>query len=155
MIVVSDTTPLDYLLLSGLDHILPALFGTLLIPAAVHQELASPLAPQSVRVWITEPPAWLEIRRAPMPLPQLAGLDPGEREAITLALSLKADLVLLDEAKGRRVAVRHGLSVCGTLGVLDRAGSRGMLDLDDALARLRRTSFRASPKLLESLREQH
>ena len=89
-----------------------------------------------------------------MPLPQLAGLDPGEREAITLALSLKADLVLPDEAKGRRVADQHGLSVCGTLGVLDQAASRGMLDLDEALARLRRTSFRASPKLLESLREQ-
>lgn len=81
------------------------------------------------------------------------GLDAGEREVISLGLDVKADLVLLDEARGRRAAVEQGLAVAGTLGVLQRAARRGLVDLPDAIERLRRTSFRVSPRLLESLKE--
>jgi Domain of unknown function (DUF3368) len=61
---------------------------------------------------------------------------------------MKVDLVLLDEARGRRAASEHfGLPVTGTLGVLDRAARLGLIDVADAVVKLRKTSFRASPKI--------
>ena len=88
MIVVADTSPLNYLILIGHINILQALYSEVVIPSAVQQEMFSPQAPPLVRAWMNEPPAWLEVRtpgRINIALdPQL---DEGEREAITLAYS--------------------------------------------------------------------
>jgi predicted nucleic acid-binding protein len=81
----------------------------------------------------------------------LQHLDVGERDAILLALEIKADLVLMDEREGVEEATRLGLTVTGTLGVLDRAAEKGLLDLPDVLSRLRVTNFRVSPTLLDRL----
>jgi hypothetical protein len=60
MIVVSDTSPLNYLILIGQDHILPALFGQVFAPPAVVAELKRSKAPTLVSTWADNPPAWLE-----------------------------------------------------------------------------------------------
>jgi len=151
MTVVSDTSPLNYLILIGLDEILHQLFGRVLLPGAVFDELGSSGAPEKVRAWISAPPEWIEVRRLPSPGPELAHLDPGEREAIGLAAQIGPSLLLLDEARARDAAIHRGLHVVGTLGLLDRAAAAGLIDLQDALTRLRQTTFRASPKLLEVL----
>lgn len=84
--------------------------------------------------------------------PIQAGLDAGEKEAIGLAAKLKADLVLLDEARGRQAAWEHfGLPVTGALGVLHRAARVGLIDVAEVVERLRKTSFRATPKLYQLL----
>jgi predicted nucleic acid-binding protein len=150
MIVVSDTSPLNYLILTGYVHLLEALYGRVVIPRAVWDELRQPGAPAPVRQWVEALPAWVEVREASAPDASLH-LDPGEREAITLALELRADLVLLDERRGRREAAGRGLAVTGTLGVLDAAARRGLIELPEALTRLRQTSFRARPSLLREL----
>lgn len=150
MIVVSDTSPLNYLILTGYVHLLEALYGRVVIPRAVWDELHKPGAPALLRQWIEALPAWVEVREASGPDASL-NLDPGELEAITLALELQADLVLLDERRGRREAAGRGLTVTGTLGVLDAAARRGLIELSDALTRLRQTSFRAQPNLLREL----
>jgi predicted nucleic acid-binding protein len=82
----------------------------------------------------------------------LKHLDPGERDAILLAESLNADLLLLDENLGRQAARQRKLRVTGTLGLLDRAASRGLIDLSASLDRLTQTNFRVSPKLLQQLK---
>jgi hypothetical protein len=46
MIVVADTSPLNYLVITGYDHLLPELFGTILVPPAVFEELNDPNAPE-------------------------------------------------------------------------------------------------------------
>jgi predicted nucleic acid-binding protein len=97
-LVISDTSPLRYLVLIGQADLLPALY-----------------------------------------------------DAILLALHLKADLVLMDEREGVEEARRLGLTVTGTLGVLDRAAERGLTELAPALARLRQTNFRVDPALLDRL----
>ena len=84
----------------------------------------------------------------------LADLDEGERDAILLALELKADLTLIDERDGVREAIRLGLEVTGTLGVLDRAAERKLLNLPIAVARLRATNFRVHAALLDRLLEE-
>ncbi len=78
-------------------------------------------------------------------------LDSGERAAILLAESLRADLLLIDEREGATLAERRGLAVTGTLGLLDLAASRGLIDLRDAFARLQKTNFRYPPSLIEKI----
>src|SRR5882672_3573708 len=63
MIVVADTTPLRYLVVIGCEHLLPALFGRVLIPPAVVDELNHQNAPAAVRAWLAARPSWLEIRQ--------------------------------------------------------------------------------------------
>jgi predicted nucleic acid-binding protein len=65
--------------------------------------------------------------------PPLGALDKGERSVITLGLSLKAALILIDERKGAAIALSKGFEVVGTLGVLDLAAVRGVVDLADPL----------------------
>jgi predicted nucleic acid-binding protein len=62
MIVVADTSPINYLLLIKEIDILPKMYGTVVIPPAVQEELLRPVATEIVRAWIGEAPAWLEIR---------------------------------------------------------------------------------------------
>src|SRR5438093_712328 len=101
MIVVSDTSPINYLVLIELQDLLPKLLDRILIPEAVHRELQSAAAPDPIKRFLAEAPDWLEVRPSPEIDPAPRQLDSGEREVITLALSTKADSVLLDERKGR------------------------------------------------------
>ena len=78
-----------------------------------------------------------------------------EREAITLAAQLKADLIVLDDKAARRVSVEHGLHTTGLLGILDEAATRGLIDLLTAIERLQRTTFRTSPRFLKALLDRH
>ncbi len=146
MIVVSDTSALNYLVLIGQDHVLPTLFNRVVTSPAVLAELKRVKAPIEVRAWANNCPAWLEVRLPGSLIPD-AGLGPGEIEAISLALELQADLLLMDERDGTAEARRRGLVVTGTLGVIELAAEAHLLSLPDAFDALSKTTFRA-PKLL-------
>jgi predicted nucleic acid-binding protein len=113
MIAVSDTSPINYLVLIELQELLHKLLDRVLIPDAVHRELQSTGAPDPIKRFLAEAPYWLEVRPSPEIDPALRHLDAGEREAIALALSIGADSVLLDERKGRQAAREQGLRVSG------------------------------------------
>ncbi len=153
MIVIADTSPLNYLVLIGEVEILRRLYRRVVIPEAVLRELRHPETPSAVSEWIARRPAWLEVERITVPPdPNLPWLGEGEREAIILAEQRGPDvLLLMDEGQGRREAQRRHLRITGTLGVLNDAASRGWVDLPSAFERLRQTTFRASPTLLQSL----
>jgi predicted nucleic acid-binding protein len=154
MIVIADTTPINYLILIGQIDVLSALYGRVVIPSAVQRELLHALAPSAVRQWMEEPPAWLEVLTPRTTIdPALLKLDAGEREAIVLAEEAGADLIIVDELQGRRVAEGRGFTVIGTLGILRDAASLGLLDLDSTLNRLSETSFHLSPAILDRLRD--
>jgi predicted nucleic acid-binding protein len=124
------------------------LYGRVVLPQAVFDEMRRESAPEQVRAWLNHRPAWLEVRSVQTPDPTLK-LGAGEREAIALAQELQADLILLDDRKARRAAEARGLT--GTLAVLATAARRGLVDLPTAIARLQRTTFRAPADLIQAL----
>ena len=152
MLVIADTSPLHYLVLIDHSAILPVLVGRVLIPPAVVQELQHPRTPAPVRAWMASPPAWLEMRtpRQPLMTPMLL-LGAGEREAITLAQDLRADLVLMDDMEGREEAEHHGLAVMGTLRVLELAAEHRLIDFPTAIMKLQATSFHLPLPLMREM----
>jgi predicted nucleic acid-binding protein len=86
--------------------------------------------------------------------PALAELDPGERAAILLAERNHADLLLIDERAGAAAALQRGLTITGTLGLLDLASQAAYLDLKSVFGLLQKTNFRYPPSLMETLLKQ-
>jgi predicted nucleic acid-binding protein len=153
-LVVADTAPLNNLVLIGASDVLPTLFDKIVVPEVVCAELRHRLAPVPVRIWAARLPAWVDVRQvseAATDDPALQTLDEGERAALALARAINADLVLMDDRAGVIAARALGFAVIGTLGVLDLAARRGLIDLGDAVARLRATNFRYRPEILDAL----
>ena len=131
MIVVSDTSPISNLAAIGQLELLQQLYSSVIIPTAVYQELLNSgetdpavLAIQTVN--------WIETRSVTnITLLQTLqnNLDIGEAEAITLAVELNADRLIVDERRGRNEAIRLGLQVTGILGILLAAKQQGLIPL--------------------------
>jgi predicted nucleic acid-binding protein len=122
LIVVSDTSPILNLAAANKLHLLGDLYGEIVIPPAVATELERnglPVTPLWTRVVAAQNQDQVERLREQ--------LDPGEAEAIVVAGELVADLLLVDEKRGRRIAVGRGLEVTGLLGVLAEAKARGLI----------------------------
>ena len=148
MIVVADTSPINYLILIEEIGILAKMYGKVAIPPAVRDELLGRSAPEMVRSWMGQVPRWLEVR-APATAPDalLAELDPGERDAILLAGELRADRLIVDDREGRREAKKRSIAVMGTVGVLQEAATLRLLNLRLAVKRLRETTFYLAPEV--------
>ncbi|MBD2092915.1 DUF3368 domain-containing protein [Microcoleus sp. FACHB-1515] len=154
MLVVSDTSPLCYLLLINQINLLPRLYDRVIIPQTVRDELTNDRSPHLIKQWIETPPDWLEIQTVTVePDAVLEELDPGERQAILLVEQLNADLLLVDERQAREVARSRNIKVVGVLGILEAAANLEIADFPQAIALLQETTFRASPMLIQSLLE--
>jgi predicted nucleic acid-binding protein len=150
---VSDTSPLIGLAVTEHLEILKHLYGQVLIPEAVYQELigSDPELPGAAEARTLE---WIvshSVQNAILVRALQGELDDGEAEAIALAVEVQADLVLLDERRARAVAIRLGLKVVGVLGVLIEAKHKALIPhlkpiLDDLLTR---AGFRVSAQLYE------
>lgn len=155
IVVVADTSPLNYLVQIRGEHILPELYEHVFVPTAVVEELGHPRALSTVREWLARVPSWLVVRDVVSESdPTLTRLDPGERQAIQLAKQEHADLLLVDERLGVRIAREHGLAVTGTLGVLMQASRRGLIDIERALWDLQATDFRCTARVVEEVLRQ-
>jgi hypothetical protein len=151
-LVVSDTSPLNYLILCGVERVLADMFSQVVIPPTVFRELQQPNTPQAAREWAHSLPIWVRIQ-APQTLDLSLTVDAGESEAICLAREIQASALLIDDLAGRTAAIGCGLVVIGTVGLLERAASRGLLDFPAAIDRLLQTNARIHPDLIrEALR---
>jgi len=116
MMVVAALSPLNYFVQIGCESVLPSHYQRVLIPLSVLDELRHPDAPRAVANWLLDLPSWIEVRpTAGSPDSALADLDPGEREAIQIAQEQRADLLLIDERRGRLEARRRGLATTAHL----------------------------------------
>lgn len=135
MIVVSDTTPLISFLKIDCIDLLEKLFGQVLIPQAVFDELTADdcfkfeadqiRRKRFIKVQSVKNPESASI------LKRETGLDQGESEAIILTDKQNADILLMDEAKGRAVSFQMGLRVMGTIGILMAAYEENELTADE------------------------
>lgn len=119
--VVADASPLIALHQIGQLSLLSRLFGEVMVPPAVAHE-ATPSLP--------ERPAWLGTVALAQPISSeilRASLGPGESEALSLALELHADVLILDDRQARRLGLGLGLPVVGTAGILRRAKRAGFI----------------------------
>ena len=148
--IVSDTSPINYLCLIEEIEVLPRLFSTVIIPPAVLKELRHPRAPKLVSEWVANTPSWVTIQ-SPLTIQPDLDLDPGETEAISLALELGLPAILIDEMAGRRVAESHGIAPIGTLNILFTGDLHGLLDFEASINRLQRTNFHGDAALIAAL----
>lgn len=127
MIIVSDTSVISNLVKIEKENLLKQLFGTIVIPKKVHEELI-----QTIKIkervekldWIVV----MAIKDVDFYKRLRIRLDPGESEAIVLAKELNASLLMIDERKGRKIARETGLTIVGLLGILIEAKKQGMID---------------------------
>jgi len=122
LIVVSDTSPILNLSAVGKLDLLRDLYAEIVVPPAVQGELS--------RNGTDLDPLWMRVVAAQNQNDVAAlrqQLDPGEAEAIVVAAELSAELLLVDEKRGRRIAIDRGLEVTGLLGVLAEAKARSLI----------------------------
>jgi uncharacterized protein len=148
MLIVSDTSPITNLLQIGHLDLLKQVFGQVVIPKTVYKELGE--LPQQQLV--IDGQSWLTVlaARSQEVISFLTEeLDPGEAEAIALALEIKANYLVIDELKGRHKAESLGLKIVGLLGVLIQAKQAGYLQaVEPLLIALReKAGFRINPAL--------
>ena len=122
MIVISDTTPLISLMKIGHLDLLKTYFGEIQIPEAVYKELTSNSKFANEAIQINSCPfvhiVTIHDHDSVNLLRRATGLDLGESEAIILSDTMQADLLLMDEARGRDVAEQMGIKIMGTIGLL-------------------------------------
>lgn len=131
MIVVSDTTAITTLLKAGREHLLRGLFGQVMVPRAVWDELRA--FHLQLPDFVVPRPVAAAVRK----IPEAESLGRGETEAIQLAKEIKADLLLTDDLKARAVAASMNIKCAGLLGVMVRAKQAGQIaSVREAIERL-------------------
>jgi len=127
VIVASNTTPIISLYKISRLHLLQDLFGQVIVPSAVYNEIAICGKPGYDAIDTVDFISVCPIKNmmaANLLQPQL---DLGEAEAIVLAKEMNADLLLLDEAKARKIAHVGALKIIGTVGILQLAKEKGLI----------------------------
>jgi hypothetical protein len=128
VVVISDTSPIRALHYLGQVDLTRTLYGTVLLPPAVRDELRRPT--RTSPAIDLSPYPWLVVRATQLPPAALgvpSDLDPGESEAIALAIESHANLLLVDERKATFAARQLGLDTVGVLGLLLEAKRAGLI----------------------------
>lgn len=156
MTIVSDTTPIISLIKINHLDLLKKLFGEVIIPGAVFNELtASKTFCEEADIvrnaGFLKTFAVQNIQSVKI-LQTLSGLDDGESEAIVLAGEHESNLLIIDERKGRKVAQKLGIAITGTVGILLQAHYESLISSDEvrkSLEILRNSNVRLSDSLIK------
>ncbi|MFP4052122.1 MAG: DUF3368 domain-containing protein [Thermoplasmata archaeon] len=153
MIVVSDSGPLIHLSRINKIELLKNFFDKVYIPEAVYNEINSQNDLSGSKE--VEKYEWIKKKIIDHKTAKellMDRLDEGESEAIILAKKIDADLLLIDDLAGRNTARNQNIDVMGTLGVLDRASEKNMIqDLEKVIRELRNKGFWMDDKLFDKL----
>ena len=130
MLIVSDTSPISNLIQIGQLDLLKQLFGQLIVPPAVDEEVRR-LMDFGISVDDYDGASWISVRNPSHyeVVEKLEGeLDRGESQAIAIYKELNAELLLIDERLGRRVAQRYGMNTIGLIGCLVQAKNESIIE---------------------------
>lgn len=151
---ICNTSPLLYLHRAGVLHLLPRLYGEIVIPAEVRAELHEGRR-RGFDVPDPDGLPWIRVQAAPS-APNVAPfeLDRGESAVLSLGTGRHECVVLLDDGPARRAADSLGLAVVGTAGVLLAAKRLALLPaVAPILDRLVSVGFRIAPALRRAILE--
>ncbi|GMO70563.1 MAG: DUF3368 domain-containing protein [Treponemataceae bacterium] len=152
MIVVCDSSPLFALVICDKLDLLDKLYDEILLPFTVFREstiTGKPYA-EMIRVWGQNKVAKITDDKLFQAVHFI--LDAGEAEAITLYQEKSADVLLIDEQKGRRIAKHYNINIIGTLGILLKAKHAGILtEIASSVKLLRQSKIRISDELYNSI----
>lgn len=160
--VISNTGPLIALIVVGQLGILREIFGEVVIPYEVHQELVQGMSIEEfanlVKATTYEGQKWIQIQKLQTsPNPALRGmLDAGEASVIQLASDIKTDFVLIDERKARKIArTMYGLRVVGTARLLVEAKRRNLIEsVKGVLDEMRAAGYWIGDKIVQRILEE-
>ena len=160
MLIVSDTTPIISLMKIEQLYLLEKMFGYIVIPKAVYDELTvnEKFAKEILKIKEAEFVKVGEVKNDSSVniLRNVTGLDAGESEAIVMAGEKEADLLLMEEHKGRQVAKKLGIKITGTIGILLQAFDEGMMSKEDVkkcILVLKESNIRISDNLCKKVYE--
>lgn len=153
-VVLVDAGPLIALARLDALSLLAKLFGSVVAPAAVHEECMAKETVDSIRIAQAVGAGWLRVETPAMPLPEMPrSLGEGEKQAIALALAHPLSLLILDDRLARRQAEKRGLAFMGTVRLLFIAEQRGLIDsADRCVEKLRQSGYRISLDILRRIR---
>ena len=152
-ITIVDTSSLFYFHRVGLFELFKKLYGHIIVPQAVKNELMEGQT-QGEDVPQLEKYPWVEIRSVSMPryLQLIADLGPGESEVLALATNHPSALVVLGDKLARRIAGMRGLRLTGTAGILLKAKKSGLIpELKPVINKLLDLDFRLKPELVKEI----
>lgn len=142
MDVIVNATPLiNFASINRLD-ILKSLFGKIIVPSQVWDEVVTKASEYETSK-VIESADFITIKNVKDKIlykTLLMDINKGEAEAIVLALEIKASLVVLDEKEARDFAEYYGLNFTGTVGCLLKAKQKGIIKnlksvLDDIITK--------------------
>lgn len=155
--VVSNTSPIINLAAIGLLDLLPQVYVSIAIPQAVYTEITVAGKGKTGSIEVQQA-SWImvyNVTNRTLVTNLLREVNPGEAESIALSIEQSARLLLIDERRGRTLAMAHGIAVTGILGVLSLAKGQGLLvSVKPALDDLRRSGFWVDERLYRYILQQ-
>jgi len=148
--IISDSGPLRYIIMIEAEFLLRDFFEKVLVPKAVIAELSHASTPEKVRKFIADLPVWISVQEATHKINN-PRLGPGESEAIALALERNL-MLLADDLPARKCAHDLGIKTLGTLGIIEAAAVRKIIDFEEYYGRLAGLGFYVSEALLQEIR---
>jgi predicted nucleic acid-binding protein len=154
MIIVSDASPIIALAVCNKLDLLDKLFDRIYIPQAVLNELAIPEKPKARDIIEWARDKVIPVKSISVITALSMNLDPGESEAMALYWETEADFLLIDEKRGRIIAMRNGIKTIGTIGILLSSKQKELIpSVKPFLELLMNNSFRISDILYHQILE--
>ena len=165
-VYVCDSSPLIFLAKIGRLNLLQLLLTKVYVPEAVYKEVTEgktgKFDPGIAGAIEVKNAGWIEMRKVTsreLVNNLMSTIDVGESEAIALAQEMGAQLLIMDERKGRAVARRLNIKVTGTLGLLIKAKEKNFIKsirpaILDLTALQDSDKFRVAPELIVEILRQ-
>jgi predicted nucleic acid-binding protein len=154
MIVICDSSPIIALAICNQLDLLDQLFNEVIIPKHVYKELTLPGKLETKKIMAWAESKMIEVKNKNLMNVFNTILDAGESEAMALYWEKEADILLIDEKKGRKIASYNGMKIIGTLGILLLSKQKGLLTaVKPLLDLLQQTNIRISDNLYQKTLE--